>query len=210
MPTYPQRTFIDVNDGQKGIALLNCGLPEYEVKDNKERTIALTLLRCVQWITAPDPLTIRSHRGDPFWRFSPEGQCQKKYTFHYSLYPHSGTWKEGKVYKQAYEHNLSCRVIQADKHRGKLPESLSFISLKPEEIIVSAFKKAEERNSLILRLYNISDREVQVVIDFYKKVERAFFVNFKEERKKKLRVHNGIISFDVPGKKIFTLELVPS
>jgi len=207
MPTYPQRTFVDVSDGKRGIAVLNRGLPEYEIRNDKKRTIAITLLRGVQWITAPDLLTVRSHKGDPFWQFCPEGQCLGKYIFHYSLYPHLGDWKKGRVYQQAYQHNIGCRVIQIEKNRGKLPKHLSFIVTAPTSLIVTCLKKAEDSNSLILRVFNVLNKEAQAKIVFYRKVKRAYLVDFREEKIKKLKVRDKMISFAIPGKKIFTLEV---
>ncbi|NQT83952.1 hypothetical protein HQ563_13075, partial [bacterium] len=46
-PTHPQLGFVDVSDGKVGLAILNQGLPEYEVVDDRDRTVAVTLLRCV-------------------------------------------------------------------------------------------------------------------------------------------------------------------
>ncbi|MBU4321541.1 hypothetical protein L6304_01405, partial [bacterium] len=44
-PTHPQTRFVIVEDDEKGIAILNKGLPEYEVTEDGK--IYLTLLRCV-------------------------------------------------------------------------------------------------------------------------------------------------------------------
>ena len=41
---FPQRSWVDVNDGERGLTIINKGLPEYEVYDDEARTIALTLL----------------------------------------------------------------------------------------------------------------------------------------------------------------------
>ncbi|HEV7127207.1 MAG TPA: glycoside hydrolase family 38 C-terminal domain-containing protein, partial [Ktedonobacterales bacterium] len=52
--THPQKRFIDVSDGSSGLAVINRGLPEYEVMRAPEDggvTIALTLLRGVEWLS---------------------------------------------------------------------------------------------------------------------------------------------------------------
>ena len=43
-PLMHQRTFTDLSDGTRGLAILNRGLPSVEVTE--DGTIALTLLRC--------------------------------------------------------------------------------------------------------------------------------------------------------------------
>jgi len=208
MPTYPQRAFVDVSDKDRGMGVLNQGLAEYEVKDDKERTIALTLLRCVEWVTAPGLLTVRTHKGEPFWQHSPAGQCPGDYVFRYALYPHSGNWQTAKVYQQAYQHNIGCRVIQVDKHNGKLPAEQSFVSIEPDNLIVSCLKKTETRNSLILRVFNISGRKVGARVKFYGNIKNAYLVNLNEKRERKLTVRGGTVSFAVPRKKIYTIEIV--
>ncbi len=207
MPTYPQRTFVDVHDEASGLGLLNQGLPEYEVKDDRHRTVALTLLRCVEWLTAPGVLTVRTHKGEPFWQHSPGGQCLGDYVFHYALYPHSGNWQTAKVYRQAHQHNTGCRAIQVDRHSGRLPAEQCFVSTRPDTVLVSCFKKAETRDSLILRLFNISGRKVQARVRFHRNIESAYLVNLNEEREGKLIVRDGTLSFPMPGKKICTIEL---
>jgi len=209
MPFFPQRSFVDVSGEGKGLAILNRGLPSYEVIDDKKRTVALTLLRCVEWVTAPGLLTTRNVVGNSFWGFAPEGQCLGKYIFHYSLYPHRGDWEEGKVYHQAYQHNIDCRVVQTDKHKGGLPSLMSFVTVEPDNLIVSCFKKAEGRNSLILRLFNTSKKRVSAKIRFYRRIKKVYLLDLNERREKELKVRKGTILYSVPGKKIITFELIP-
>jgi len=209
MPTFPQQSFVDLSGRGKGLAVFNRGLPSYEVIDDEKRTIALTLLRCVEWLTAPDLLTIHNVNAGTFFKFSPGGQCQGRYVFHYSLYPHSGNWEKGKVYHQAYQHNIDCRTAQTDKHDGDLPPELSLMRLEPDNLVLSCLKKSDKRNSLILRLFNPSSKKVQARVLFHKKLKKTYVVNLAEKRKKTLMLKNGTIVYSVPGKKIVTFELVP-
>ncbi len=45
-PAHPQLSFVDVSDGENGLMIANQGLYEYEVTDDEDRSIALSLLRC--------------------------------------------------------------------------------------------------------------------------------------------------------------------
>ena len=47
--THPQLNFVDLSNGKVGLAVINEGLPEYEVVDSRERTIACLLY------TSPSP-----------------------------------------------------------------------------------------------------------------------------------------------------------
>ena len=139
-PTHPQQSFVDVNDGEVGLAVINKGLPEYEVKDDASRTIALTLLRGVDQISRGDLLTRPG--GNAGWPCkTPGGQCLGKHTFHYALAPHHGTWQEGLVYREAHQHNVPCRILQTDSHQGNLSRKLSFIEISPAALIIRRNQK---------------------------------------------------------------------
>lgn len=45
-PEQPMNSFVDLSDGKVGLALLNEGLKAYEVLNDPEKTLCLTLLRC--------------------------------------------------------------------------------------------------------------------------------------------------------------------
>ena len=79
-PTQHQRTFVDVNDGKIGLLVANRGLPEYEVIPGEEGvTVALTLLRCVGWLSRDDMHCRRGHAGPGLP--TPGAQCLGTHTF---------------------------------------------------------------------------------------------------------------------------------
>ncbi|NPV53791.1 MAG: hypothetical protein HPY71_09755 [Firmicutes bacterium] len=103
-PTHPFREFVDVSDGERGLTIAAAGLTEYEVKDDGQGTIALTLLRCVDRIARFDLLTRKGRDG---YRFhAPGGQCLGRHSFAYSIIPHQGTWRTELSYIQAFAHNV--------------------------------------------------------------------------------------------------------
>ena len=88
--THHQRTFVAVNDGQVGLLVANRGLPEYEVMPGKKNenggvTVALTLLRCVGWLSRDDLHCRRGHAGPGL--STPGAQCPGRHTFEYALVP---------------------------------------------------------------------------------------------------------------------------
>ena len=91
MGTYPQKAFASVDDGEHGLTIANTGLPEYEILDHGTgATIAVTLLRCVGWLSRSD---ISSRRGGagPQLR-TPGAQMLGRHEFDYSIIPHEGDW----------------------------------------------------------------------------------------------------------------------
>ena len=191
--TQPQQHFMDVSDTEVGVTLINEGLPEYEVlgtchpeRSERVRTekncaaIALTLLRCVGWLSREDLLTRQGGNAGPSIR-TPDAQCQGDHTFHYAIFPHRGSWDEAKVYKKAYEFDLLCRIEYSRPHKGLLPNKLSFLSVHPDNVIISAVKKAEANDSLIVRLYNICPGSTTATLKIYQDIKEAHLVNFNEE-----------------------------
>ncbi|GAG62222.1 unnamed protein product, partial [marine sediment metagenome] len=86
--------FIDINDGKYGLAILNKGLPEYEIiPDNN--TIALTLVRSVGWLSRGDLEYKKGNAGPSF--ATPEAQCLGEHTFSYALIPHQDSWAEARI-----------------------------------------------------------------------------------------------------------------
>ena len=91
---FPQRAFVDVSDGQRGLAVLNRGLPEYEVLPERN-TIALALFRGTGWIARPD---LQTRIGDAGPMIAvPDAQCLRRMAFDYALLPHAGDWQSGRL-----------------------------------------------------------------------------------------------------------------
>ena len=155
--TCPQKTFVDVNDGERGLLLANRGLPEYEVLSEEDGSaIALTLLRCVGWLSRDDLPNRRGHAGPPLP--TPGAQCIGHYTFEYALVPHEGTWETVFIQAQAFDSPL--RAVAAGLHPGPLPWDGAVVEVQPSSLVGSAVKLPEEGEGLIVRLYNISNSEV--------------------------------------------------
>ncbi|MDP2949382.1 MAG: glycoside hydrolase family 38 C-terminal domain-containing protein [Chloroflexota bacterium] len=155
--TYPQKTFVDVNDGQRGLLLANRGLPEYEVIDGPNgATIALTLLRCVGFLSRPIMATRRAQAGPLIP--APGAQCAGKHVFHYSLVPHSGGWESAFVQAHRFAHPLRAVTTSAGKKRVAAEASL--LSVRPSALVLSAVKAAEDGRGIIVRLYNVTPQPV--------------------------------------------------
>jgi alpha-mannosidase len=165
--THPQKRFVDVSDGTVGLSVLNRGLPEYEVMPwpvSGGVAIALTLLRCVEWLSRADLDTRRGHAGP--MEHTPAAQCLGESVFEYALVPHTGTWgAQGAMpllEAQAFEAPLRARAAEA--HAGKLAPAWSFATVAPDTVVVSAIKRAEGENALVLRLYNPTDHPTRADI----------------------------------------------
>lgn len=155
--THPQKHFLSVSDEQRGLALLNRGLPEYETlpaEDGSGAVIALTLLRCVGWLSRGD-LSNRRGPAGPILP-TPEAQMEGEWSFDYALYPYAGSWAENaaRVQQQGNAFNAGVVCSSAGAQSGPLESAWSFARLEPASLVLSAVKRAEDGSGLILRWYN--------------------------------------------------------
>jgi alpha-mannosidase len=125
------------SDGKvHGLSVLNQTKYGYDAVGN---TLRLTLLRSPKW---PDPDADMGHHH-----------------FHYALYPHAGTWKDALTVRHGYEYNYPLTAVVTTAHPGSLPASHSFASVAPENVVLTAVKKAEDAKGLIFRVYEWAGKE---------------------------------------------------
>ena len=78
-----------------------------------------------------------------------------------------------------------------------------------QENLISAFKKAEDRDSIIIRFYNPTYSNVKAEITVPGTMREVYKVNLNEERLEKIETFKGkCLEVSVPPKKICTLELI--
>ncbi len=126
----PAQKWIDISSGDYGVSLLNDCKYGFDVKDN---TMRMTLIR------TPDDPDPRSDFG--------------RHEINYSLYPHAGDWKQADTVRRGYEFNNPLIPVVATGHAGKMPAEYSFLKVEPSNVIVTALKRAESGDGLILRYY---------------------------------------------------------
>ena len=73
---------------------------------------------------------------------------------------------------------------------------------------MSAIKKTDDRESLLLRLFNPGMAEAQVRVRCALPLARVFAVDFLERTQQELPVARGQIALVLPAGRIQTLELV--
>ena len=210
-PEVPQRAFTDVSDGQLGLMLANRGLPEVEaLKTDRGAEIALTLLRCVGWLSRDDFQTRRGQAGPE--EETPGAQMIGKWSFDYSIIPHG----KDQPYELAYGFETPLRAVSTTVHAGNLPAQGSFVSVlegacpEPAEgngFIISAVKKAESGAGWIVRGYNLTGEDIQVTLRFWKRFSRVARVNLAEQKIADLlpEKESGDVTFPVKAHEIVTI-----
>ena len=149
----------DLGDGQHGFSLINEAKYGYDCLDN---VLRLTLLRSP---TDPDP---NADRGEQH--------------FSYALYPHAGDWRTAMTVRHGYAFNYKLHASQVDSHTGTMPLEHSFFSVSGDDsVILTAIKKAEDTNGLILRFYEWAGKDGKVSLTFPKGATSATATNLMEK-----------------------------
>ncbi|GIV45934.1 MAG: hypothetical protein KatS3mg036_0752 [Ignavibacterium sp.] len=172
MYDFPLHHFMDVSDDKNGIAVIVNGLKEYEVKEDKQRTIAITLFRGFEYIIQP------SSKQD--YTFQKGSQCLGKSNYRLAVYPHKGDWQIGEVYREALNFNNPLSLVQTGKSNGTLPVENSFIKIYPEDLIFSSLKKSEDEDGFVLRVYNPTEKNIEGRIELMKEIKKVEQVTLEE------------------------------
>jgi len=135
----PAMRWADLGDGKHGLSVINNTKYGYDAVGNLLR---LTLLRSPKW---PDP----------------DADMGRQH-FEYALYPHAGTWKDAMTVRHGYEYNYPLSAEATVGHPGTLPATHSFASVMPENVVLTAVKKAEDAKGLIFRVYEWAGKDSTV------------------------------------------------
>ena len=126
-----------------GLSLLNDCKPAYDVDGN---VLSLTVLRSPIYAQY-NPLELDP---DKDYAFMDQGIQH----FSYSLLPHSGDWRAANVIRHAAELNQPPIALLETFHPdAALPQSDSFLTIEPSNIVVGAIKKYEDGDALVIRCY---------------------------------------------------------
>jgi alpha-mannosidase len=180
----PAQRWADISDATHGFSLLNDCKYGYDAKGN---VLRLSLLRSPEW---PDP-------------HADEGP----HDFTYSLYPHGGTWREAQTIRRGYELNDKLISRQTERHQGSLPAEHSFVQIGADNVVLTAFKKAEDDNSLILRFYEWEGRESDVTVQLPREVQSAEETDLMERPIGNLSVHAGVVTVPTKPYEIKTIKV---
>ena len=152
---YPAQNWIDLPSagGERGIALLNRGLPGNNVTDG---VLMLSLLKCTMIPGQPT-----------------DGAFEKgiEHVFEYALLPHDGDWRAAEVYRAGLELNYPLTVRKVAAGSGELPGELGLLEASPANVIVSHMQTADER--ILVRIYEASGERSRGTLTFGRPIRAA-------------------------------------
>jgi alpha-mannosidase len=179
----PALQWADLSADGAGVALLNDSKHGHDIKGNRMR---LTLLRAPN---SPDP---KADRG--------------AHEFTYSLYPHAGDWREGAVYRAAHDLNdpLIARVFPAGRGDAN---SLGLVEIGGRNVLLSACKKAEDSDDLVIRVFETAGQDGEAALTFGGAPSAAWETDMLENNLTEIPVSGNTITVPLGHNEVKTLKI---
>ncbi len=174
--------WIDISEETYGVALLNDCKYGHRVKDG---TIDLNLLRSPSY---PDPTADLA-----------------EHEFVYSLYPHPKGYIDARVVQEAYHLNMPLRLIDSGSSSSFGP----LARLDVKNVIVEAIKKAEDSDSIVMRLYEANGTAIQAHVHFSIPISKVEVVNLIEDYDHDVDLVGSGVTVHFKPFEIITLRMVP-
>ncbi|CAI6083164.1 alpha-mannosidase [Cohnella sp. JJ-181] len=191
------QSFVDLSDGERGLAIVTAGLPEYEALRDDCRTIALTLLRSV------------GELGD--WNYfpTPGAQCIGPYACRFAIVPHRGDYRPAVRAAQAF--NAPLRAVRTGVHAGALPAALSWATIDSPSgaVAMTALKKADRAGGVLLRLVHLGEETetIEATGELFERASAVKSLLLNEKPLGEVAAADGRAALSLDGKKIVTLGI---
>lgn len=202
-PEQPQRLFCGLNEGRYGLLLAARGLPEVEACEIKGGSpgseLALTLLRCVGWLSRDDLSNRKGHAGPGMP--VPGAQMIGTHSFDYALIPYFED--PANAFSLARDFHAPLRASPTGLHSGKLDGSPCLLTVTPVDLLVpqnfvlSTIKQAEDGSGLVVRGYNQTSQLINFNLRPWRRFAQVKLLRLDEETV-------GSIQPDIDGSIVYS------
>ncbi len=161
--TFPQKTFAAFEGEDVGVAVFNKGLQEGEVvRDKKGRqAYALTLLRCVGWLSRPDLVSRRGGAGPTI--STEDSQMQGTHTFEFSLTTYRGDWRSANIQAMAHSFAYPPLAWATNEHDGSLGLDVPLATITPG-VVPTAMTRSDVDGAPVIRVYNATGEPAETSV----------------------------------------------
>lgn len=176
----PGHKWADLSEHGFGVALLSDSKYGYSTFANVMR---MSLLRSPKY---PDP---QADMG--------------RHEFAYAIMPHRGNWREAGVVAEAYRFNAPVLFARGSSSG----DAVSFASVDDTNLVLDTIKRAEDGDSVVLRLYECHGARGAAALSINLPFNTAVFCNLLEEEQEPARVSGGAIEVPYMPFQIITIRL---
>lgn len=205
--TYPQQDFSLVQDGRYGLAILNRGLPEVAPLTTSTEGVgmALTLLRAVGWLSRDDFPTRRQQNAGPMLS-TPDAQCPGEQRFHYAVVPFAGDCVTSDIKGVSDRWRTPPLCVQGVQDRH-VAGGRGLVRHAGSGAYITAVKQHQIRDTLVIRLYNLTGEPVDERVEFGRDVDQVWRTNLLEDREAELQAGEASVIVPLRPHEIVTIEV---
>ncbi|MFD2922387.1 mannosylglycerate hydrolase [Halobacillus naozhouensis] len=211
---YPMLNYVGISNEERGMSVLTNSTREYEIVGEHYDTIALTLFRSIGHLGKANMLR-RPGRPSGIKLPTPDSQMIGKLKLEFAILPHKGSTLKANIAKMAKEYMTPVHTYNKIPYNAmKLNDSglqtpLTYQLLKEESggVVLSALKKSEQNDSLILRVFNPSDQTTEVSYCIEGSVKQAYRTNLNEDQQEGLATDQGMITVPLKVNQSQTISI---
>jgi len=168
---FPAQNWISYGDNEKGLCLINKGLPGNNVTD---RVMMLSLMRSAAM----------EYKGPSKGAFE-EGV---PHSFEYSLVPYAQR-SSSSLTRKGLEVNTPLVGLDLDPIKRDLSLNESFLEIEPDNVVLSILRKVD--NGIALRVYEAKGEKCQGIIKFSRKLRNAEWTDLLGRSGKNIEIISG-------------------
>ncbi len=128
------------------------------------------------------------------------------HNYSFSITSHEAGWKNGIHFGRESNEQLFAIIAPQKNAKANLGESQSFLKVEQDNIIVTAMKKAENENAMVIRLYNFDDKDTEIDLILWKSFNAAIKTNIIEEEEELLKINENNLQLKVGHHEITTIK----
>ncbi len=131
------------------------------------------------------------------------------HTFAFSLTSHRGDWRNGWKAGTGAAQPFTVLTGEPSRQGGTLPETFSFCGVDRENVFISAIKKCDDDDSVIIRCCEIEGRDARGAVTWFSGLAGAERTNIIEEEGTPLAVSGNRLPVTVGHHAIETFKIRP-
>jgi len=195
--------WMDLSDGEDGLALLNNGKHGFSLTPDG-RGYRLTVIKGAEYPQAySDAVNVRHYKKGEL-PYTDQGPHHVEL----ALLAHPGDWRKARLWEAGYEFNTPL-VAQAGAGGGGLPSQGSLLALESATSYIGSVKLAEDDNSLVVRLVEAAGESgpARIRLGMGLEIHEAWETDLLELDPRALRSSGASVSINMGPWQIRTIKI---
>jgi alpha-mannosidase len=129
--------------------------------------------------------------------------------YHFSIFSHAADWRNGRKDAVAANNDLRAVVDAEPLAEAHLPSSHSFASISADHVVITAIKKGEDDDSVVVRVAEFEGENATADLRLNFPIQSAAITNLIEEEEQPLALEGDALPVSVGHHAIETFKLYP-